>query len=87
MLSAYPSYYSGPDVCRDEILYFVYARVHPERAHPESDLQMTQLVMELGCTTAVVEYMSTVLHSRRVAVATLVADRYYMEDTSDRCSS
>ena len=36
---------------------------------------------------AVAEYTSTVLHSRRVAVASFVADRYYMEDTSDPCSS
>ena len=36
---------------------------------------------------AVVEYMSTILHSRRVVVASFVADRCYMEDTSDPCSS
>ena len=44
---------------------------------------MALLVVELGCTTAVVEYTSIVLHSRKVAVASLVADRYYMDDTSD----
>ena len=54
--------------------------------HPESDLQMALSVVELGYTT-VVEYMSTILNSLRVAVASLVADRYYMEDTSEPYSS
>ena len=36
---------------------------------------------------AVVRYTSTVLHSRRVAVASFAAGRCYMEDTSDPCSS
>ena len=48
---------------------------------------MVRLVIELGCTIAVAEYTSTVLHLRRVDVASFVADRYYMEDTSDPCSS
>ena len=47
---------------------------------------MARSVVELGYTT-VVEYMSTVLNSRGVAVASLVADQYYMEDTSDPYSS
>ena len=54
--------------------------------HPESNLQMARSVVELGYTT-MVEYMLIVLNSRRVAVASLVADRYYMEDTSDPYSS
>ena len=48
---------------------------------------MARLVVELDCTIVVVGYMSTVLHSRRVAVASFVADRCYMEDTPDLCSS
>ena len=32
-------------------------------------------------------YTSTVLHSCRVALARFVADRCYMEDTPDPCSS
>ena len=48
---------------------------------------MVWSVVELDCTIAVAEYTSTVLHSRRVAAASFVADRCCMEDTSDRCSS
>ena len=58
-----------------------------ERSHPELDLQMARSVVELGCTIVVAGYTSTVLHSRRVVVARFVADRCYMEDTSDPCSS
>ena len=35
----------------------------------------------------VAKYTSAVLHSRRVAVASFVADRCYMDDTSNPCSS
>ena len=48
---------------------------------------MVRLVVELDCTIAVAGYTSTVLHSRRVVVAIFVAERCYMEDTSDLCSS
>ena len=48
---------------------------------------MKRSVVELDCTIAVAGYTSTVLHSRRVAVVNFVADRCYMEDTSDPCSS
>ena len=48
---------------------------------------MVRSVVELDCTIAVAEYMSTILHSRRVAIASFVADRCYMEDTYDPCSS
>ena len=48
---------------------------------------MVRVVMELDCTIAVAGYTSTVLHLRRVVVASLVADQCYMEDTSDLCSS
>ena len=59
-----------------------------ERSHPESDLQMVRSVVGLDCMIIVPGYLSTVLHSRRVAVASFVADRcYMMEDTSDPCSS
>ena len=36
---------------------------------------------------AVAVYTSIVLHSHRVAVASFAADRCYMEDMSDPCSS
>ena len=48
---------------------------------------MVQSVVELDCTIAVAGYTSTVLSLRRVAVASFVADRCYMEDTYDPCSS
>ena len=48
---------------------------------------MVRSVMGLGCTIFVTGYMSIILHSRRVTVASFVADRCYMEDTSDPCSS
>ena len=48
---------------------------------------MVRSVVELDCTVAVTEYTSTVLHLRRVAAASFVADWCYMEDASDRCSS
>ena len=48
---------------------------------------MVRSVIELDCMIAVVGYTSTVLHLRRVAVASFVADRCYMEDTSHPCSS
>ena len=48
---------------------------------------MVPSVVELGCTTTVVEHTSTVLHSRRVVVASFFADWCYMEDTSDPYSS
>ena len=48
---------------------------------------MVQSVVELDGTVAVVGYTSTVLHLRRVAIASFVANRCYMEDTSDPCSS
>ena len=48
---------------------------------------MVRSVVELDCTITVVGYMSTVLHLRMVAVASFVADRCYMEDTSDPRSS
>ena len=48
---------------------------------------MVWSVVELDCTIAVAGYTSIVLHLRRVAVASFVADRCYMEDTSDPCSS
>ena len=48
---------------------------------------MTQSIMELGCMTTVGEYTSIVLHSRRAAVASFVADRCYMGDTFDLYSS
>ena len=49
-----------------------------ERSHPESDLQMVWSVVGLDCMIDVAEYTSTVLHLRRVAVASFVADRCYM---------
>ena len=42
---------------------------------------MVRSVVGLDCMTAVAGYTSTVLHSRRVAAASFVADRCYMEDT------
>ena len=48
---------------------------------------MVRSVVGLDCTIAVAGYTSTVLHSRRVSVASFVADRCYMEDTSNLCSS
>ena len=44
-----------------------------ERSHPESDLLMMQLVMELECMMGVIGYTSTVLYSRRVAVVNFFA--------------
>ena len=44
-------------------------------------------VVKLDCMIFVAGYTSTVLHLRRVAFASFVADRSYMEDTSDLCSS
>ena len=59
-----------------------------ERSHPKSDLQMVRSDVELDCTIVVAGYTSTVLHSRRVAVGSFVANRCCkMEDTSDPCSS
>ena len=48
---------------------------------------MVRSIVELDCTTVVARYTLTVLHSRRVAATSFVADRSYMEDTSDPCSS
>ena len=49
---------------------------------------MVRSVVELDCMIAVAEYTSTVLHSRRVVVASFVIDRCCkMEDTLDQCSS
>ena len=48
---------------------------------------MVRSVVGLDCMIAVVGYTSTVLHLFRVVVASFVAYRCYMEDTSDRCSS
>ena len=48
---------------------------------------MVRSIVELDCTIVVAGYMSTVLHLRRADVASFVADRCYMEDTSDPCSS
>ena len=48
---------------------------------------MVRSVMELDCTIATAGYTSTILHSRRVAVASFFADRCYMEDTSHPYSS
>ena len=48
---------------------------------------MVRSIVELDYTIAMAGYTSTVLHSRRVAVASFVADRCYKEDTSDLCSS
>ena len=48
---------------------------------------MVRSVVELDCTIAVAEYTSTISHLRRVAVASFVADRCYMEDTFDPYSS
>ena len=48
---------------------------------------MVCLVVELDCTIDAAEYTSVVLHLRRVAIASFVANRCYMEDTSDLCSS
>ena len=48
---------------------------------------MVRSAVELDCTIAVAGYTSTFLHLRRVAVASYVVDRCYMEDTSDLCSS
>ena len=49
---------------------------------------MMRSVVELDCMIVVAGYMSTVLYSRRAAVANFVADRHCkMEDTLDMCSS
>ena len=48
---------------------------------------MVRSVVELDCMIAVARYTSAVLYLCRVAVASFVADRCYMEDTSDPCSS
>ena len=48
---------------------------------------MVRSVVELDCTIAVPGYTSAILHLRRVAVASFVADRCYMEGTFDPCSS
>ena len=48
---------------------------------------MVRSVLGLDCMIAVAGYTSTVLQLHRVAVASFVADRCYMEDTSDPCSS
>ena len=48
---------------------------------------MVRSIVGLDCTIYVVEYTSTVLNSHRVAVASFVVYRCYMEDTSDLCSS
>ena len=48
---------------------------------------MVRSVMELDCTIVVAECTLTVMHSRRVVVASFVVDRCYMEDTYDPCSS
>ena len=48
---------------------------------------MVRSVGELDCTIVVAGYTSAVLHLRRVGVASFFADRCYMEDTSDPCSS
>ena len=48
---------------------------------------MVRSVVELDCMIDVAGYTSTILHLRRVVVASFVADRCYMEDTSDPCSS
>ena len=58
-----------------------------ERSHLESDLQMVRWVVELDCMIVVARHTPTILDSRRVAVASFVADRCYMEDTSNPCSS
>ena len=47
---------------------------------------MVRSVVGLDCMIAVAGYTSTILHSRRVAVASFVTDRCYMKDTSDLCS-
>ena len=44
-------------------------------------------VVELDFMIVVAGYTSSVLHSRRVVVASFVADLCYMEDTSNPCSS
>ena len=49
---------------------------------------MVRSVVELDCIIVVAGYTSTVLYSRRIAVANFVADRHYkMKDTLDLCSS
>ena len=48
---------------------------------------MLRFVVELDCTIAVVGYTSVVLDLLRVVVVSFAADRCYMEDTSDPCSS
>ena len=48
---------------------------------------MVRSVAGLDCMIGVAGYTSTDLHSRRVVVASFVADRCYMEDTPDPCSS
>ena len=48
---------------------------------------MVRSVVELDCMIVVAEYTSTILNLRWVADASFVADRCYMEDTSDPCSS
>ena len=45
-----------------------------ERSHLELDLHMVRPVVELDCTISMAEYTLTVLHSRRVVVASFVAD-------------
>ena len=48
---------------------------------------MVRSVVELDCMIAVAGYTSTILHSRRAAVASFVADRCCkIEDKSDPCS-
>ena len=48
---------------------------------------MVQSVVELDSMMTMIGYTSTVLYSRRVAVANFVADRSCkMEDTLDVCS-
>ena len=48
---------------------------------------MVRSVVELDCMIGVAGYTSTALYSRRVAVASFVADRCCkMEDTLDPCS-
>ena len=48
---------------------------------------MVRSVVGLDCTIAVAGYTSIFLHLRRIAVASFVADRCFMEDMSDPCSS
>ena len=48
---------------------------------------MVRSVVELDYTIAMAGHTSTILHLRMVVVASFVANRCYMEDTSDVCSS